>query len=229
MSEVAVLEREVYEAGEAARLLGLPVRTLRNWLNGYTGRGKSYSPVIRVEPTGSDILTWGEFIEAGYLNEYRRVHKVSLPEIRTFIDKWRADLGVPHPLAHKKPYAGPGPGLVEHGEQTDGEPVMWRHRDGQLLMTTWAERFVDKVEFGPTVARRYFPVGKDHPVIIDPQRSFGVPTVDGIRTEVVYEMFLAGDPVDEIAYGYDLDRNLVEAAIRFESPRPKPDNTTAAA
>jgi uncharacterized protein (DUF433 family) len=229
MSDIAVLDREVYEAGEAARLLHLPVRTLRNWLDGYSGRGKSYRPVIRVAPTGSDILTWGEFVEAGYLNEYRRVHKISLPEIRTFVDEWRTELGVPYPLAHKKPYAGPGPGLVEEGEDGDGEPVMWRHRDGQLMMTKWAKRFVDKVEFGPQVARRYFPAGKEHPVVIDPRRSFGAPTVEGVRTEVLYEMFLAGEPVDEIAAGYELDRSLIEAAIRFESPRPKPDSDAAAA
>jgi uncharacterized protein (DUF433 family) len=229
VSDIAILEREVYEAVEAARLLDLPVRTLRNWLDGYSGRGKSYRPVIRVAPTGSDILTWGEFVEAGYLNEYRRVHKISLPEIRSYIDKWRGALGVPYPLAHEKPYAGPGPGLVEQGEGSDGEPVMWRHRDGQLMMTKWAERFVNKVEFGPQVARRYFPAGKEHPVVIDPRRSFGAPTVEGVRTEVLFEMFLAGEPVDEIAAGYELDRNLIEAAIRFESPRPKPDSDAAAA
>ena len=31
-----------------------------------------YAPVIRPEPTGDDLVTWGEFVELGYLREYRR-------------------------------------------------------------------------------------------------------------------------------------------------------------
>jgi len=49
----------------------------------------------------------------------------------------------------------------------------------------------------------------------------GCPIVGGIRTEVLFEMFLAGDPVDEVADGYDLDSVVIEAAIRFASLRAK--------
>lgn len=226
---MSVLEREVYEVGEAARLLGLHTRTLHNWLDGYTARGKAYPPVLRQTSTGSDVLTWGEFVEAGYLNEYRRVERIPLPEIREYISEWRQKLGVRYPLAHRQPYAGPGPGLMDTAEDAAGDRVMYRFRDGQLTMTPWAEQFVRKVEFERNVAQRYWPSGKDQPVIIDPRRSFGAPTVEGIRTEVLYEMFVAGDPVDEIAKGYDLSRRTVEAAIRFESPRPKPGSDAAAA
>lgn len=216
-----MLEREIYEAGEAARLLGVHVRTLRNWLDGYSARGKSYRPVLREEPTGSDLLTWGEFVEAGYLNEYRRVQQIRLPEIRQYIDDWRQKLGVRHPLAHQQPYAGPGPGLMDTAESGTGDQIMYRFRDGQLTLTPWADEFVRKIGFDQEIAQSYWPDGKDQPVVIDPRHSFGAPTVASIRTEILYEVFAAGDPVDEIAHGYGLERRQVEAAIRYESARPE--------
>lgn len=229
LATVTVLEREMYEVGEAARLLGLHARTLRNWLDGYSARGKLYRPVLREEPTGSDLLTWGEFIEAGHLTAYRREQRVPLPELRAYIDSWREKLGIPYPLAHQQPYVAPGPGLMDMAEHDDGVRVMYRFSDGQTTLMPWAEEFVHKVEFDGNIAQRYWPSGRDQRVVIDPDRSFGAPIVEGIRTEVLFEMFLAGDPVDEIAESYDLKNAVVEAAIRFESPRPRqPAEATAA-
>jgi hypothetical protein len=109
----------MYEVGDAARLRGVHVRTLRNWLEGYPGRGKSYPPVLRSQSTGADIVTWGEFIEAGYLTEYRTVRRVALPELRAYIDWWRSRLGVSYPLAHQQPYVGEGRALIETERSAD--------------------------------------------------------------------------------------------------------------
>jgi hypothetical protein len=63
----SILDRPVYGVAEAAGLLGLRADRARAWLDGYERRGFRYSPVIRVEPTGEDIVTWGEFVELGFL------------------------------------------------------------------------------------------------------------------------------------------------------------------
>lgn len=229
MESLTVLEREIYEVGEAARLLGVHARTLLNWLDGYTARGKTYRPVLRERPSGSDLLTWGEFVEAGFLKEYRRVERVPLPEIRAYIDSWRQRLGVPYPLAHQQPYTGAGRHLMDLAETAEGDTVIFRFHDAQLTLTPWAKEFVRKVEFDHDVASRFWPAGRERGVVIDPRRSFGAPTVEGIRTEILYEMFAAGDRIDEIADGYDLDRLQVEAAVRFESERPRGETTSSAA
>ena len=179
LNAVTVLEREVYEVGEAARLLGLHVRTLRNWLEGYSAHGKSYPPVLREAATGSDLLTWGEFVEAGYLAEYRRVQKVPLPRIRDYIEDWRARLGVPYPLAHQQPYVGPDHDLMDPAETEGGDTIMYRFRDGQLTMTPWAREFFHKIDFEHQIAQRIWPDGKDQRVVIDPQRAFGAPPWTG--------------------------------------------------
>lgn len=64
-SEVSILERPVYNVGEAASLLGLRTDRARAWLDGYERAGTSYPPVIRAERSGDEIVTWGEFVELG--------------------------------------------------------------------------------------------------------------------------------------------------------------------
>jgi uncharacterized protein (DUF433 family) len=220
-SGVALLERPLYTVGEAAQLLELPATTLRRWLDGYTRRGIDYTPVIRESPTGSDEVTWGEFVEAGYLREYR-AKKVPLQQLRPFIDALRDKLGVPYPLAHSRPFVA-DKRLALDLQHELGLPaslyvVIERGKAGQLVLSGAAERFVDKVEFDPDseVARALWPLGQDGLVEIRPDQSFGIPTVGGVRTEVVYEAFDAGEPLEAIASAWDLDPRAVQAALRWE-------------
>src|SRR6266545_2580197 len=102
---LTVLEREMFSEAEAARLLEVSQSTLNYWLEGGERRGRTYRPVIRVEPKGHRApVTWAEFIETGLLRQYRRTHQVPMAELRAFIDGLRERLGVPYPLADRRPY-----------------------------------------------------------------------------------------------------------------------------
>lgn len=99
VTAIAALDREMYSKAEAARLLRVAPSTLHYWLEGGERRGRSNLPILRVEATGSRSVTWAEFIEAAFLRECRRSHRVPMAELRGFID--RLDhFGVPYPLAH---------------------------------------------------------------------------------------------------------------------------------
>jgi hypothetical protein len=88
---------------QAARLLSLRTDTLRRWIDGYERTGTTYAPVIREERTGIDTVTWGEFVEADYLREYR-AKQATLQYLRPVIAILREELGVRYPLATLKPY-----------------------------------------------------------------------------------------------------------------------------
>src|SRR5918995_291687 len=90
----SVLDREMYSEAEAARLLQVAQNTLHYWLEGGRQRGKTYQPVIRVEPRGGRApVTWAEFIEAGFLRQYRQL-RVPMGELRAFIDGLRERSGI---------------------------------------------------------------------------------------------------------------------------------------
>ena len=98
----SLLDRATYGVGQAAALLGLRTDSVRRWLDGYSNNGTNYPPVVRPEPLGIETVTWGEFIELGYLSEYRRAN-VSLQRLRPAIDKLRSEFDTPYPLALVRP------------------------------------------------------------------------------------------------------------------------------
>jgi uncharacterized protein (DUF433 family) len=82
-----------------------------------------------------------------------------------------------------------------------------------------AKRFIKKVEFDPPEngdVRRLRPAGAASPVVIDPLVRFGRPSVHGVATDRLWELFDAGESVDDIAAGYDLQPEVIRAAIAYE-------------
>lgn len=220
VEEAHVLDLPLYSITEAGRLLGVRPVTLRRWLEGYEARGVAHAPIIRPEPTGSDAVTWGEFVEAGFLREYRK--GVSLQRLRPLVDEMRKRFQVSYPLAHFKPAIEPSQrDWVLELQLITGIPdelalVQWRNQ--QLMWSDVAASFLHKVEFDPldAVARRMFPMGKDVPVVIDPQQSFGVPQVRGVRTEVIAELVAAGESSQAVARMWGMDEQEVDAAVDWE-------------
>ncbi len=217
---ISILERPSYGVLEAADLLGLRADRTRAWLDGYERAGVSYPPVIRHEPTGDHTVTWGEFVELGYLREYRR-QRVPLQRLRPVIDALRHEFDTPYPLATAKAFVIERDLVMEIQQQND-LPVALAIviRSGQqVLLTEEANRFYRKVEFetpGNGDVRRLRPAGATSPVIIDPLVRFGRPSVSGVATERLWELVDAGETVDEISSAYEIGAEDVRAAVAYE-------------
>lgn len=216
-----VLDVPVMTAREAARQLGMPSTTLGTWLEGRRTSRTAYEPVLRPEPLGHYDMTWGEFVEAGYLRAYRS--KVSLQRLRPFIKALRDSFGVPYPLAHFKPFVGQNRELLLQLQQdTDVPDDLWlvmKGRHGQLVLNPVVEQdylqLVDFADVGLGEAQRVHPMGKSHPVVFDPRHSSGAASVKGIRCDALVERLDAGEPVDEVALEFDLGEADVRAAAAF--------------
>lgn len=216
-----MLDRPVYGTVEAAGYLGLRPDRVRAWLDGYDRAGTVYPPVVRPTPTGSDIVTWGEFVELGYLREYRR-KGVPLQKLRPVIEALRHEYATPYPLATARPFVMGKELVLELQEQHElPAAIAIVVRSGQTVaLTAEARRFFHKVEFDATgtdgVARRLRPAGPASPVVIDPLVRFGRPSVAGVATERLWELHDAGESVAEIADGYGLPAESVRAAVAYE-------------
>jgi uncharacterized protein (DUF433 family) len=221
MAELTVLDRPLYSTGEAAEFLQLPRDTLKRWLEGVTVSGKFYPPVIRRQPSGSDVVTWAEFVEAGFLREYRE-HGVVLQHMRPFIDQARKRTGIPYPLAHFKPLIENRRLVYDLQQEAKLDAGLYLVRPGtqqdELQLAPPVEQFLEKVEFAPEgYVHRFRPLGPKSPVTIDPERSFGIPQVDGVRAEALAEAVDSGESVEDVAAGWGLKRRDVKAALTWES------------
>ena len=219
------LEMELFAVREAARLLTLQTITLKRWLEGGKVSGTFYPPVIRPEPTGSDVVTWGEFVEAGLLREYRR-KDIPLQRMRPLIDQLRAESGTVYPLAKFRPWVDTAAreAVLRSQSEAQAEDFLIRRvgpRDHPgAWQTQWTEpvrEFIEKVEFDAegTVLRMY-PLGKRRLVAIDPQVQFGIPQVHGIRTEVLAESYAEVGDEQQVATEWGIPVDNVRAALQWE-------------
>ncbi len=165
-------------------------------------------------------MSWGEFVELGYLREYRR-KGVPLQRLRPVIEALRDEFQTPYPFATAKPYVGGKELVMKLQEDIDlPHQIAIVVRSGQTVMLAReAERFFKKVVFDPPDdgdVCRLHPAGRTTPVVIDPLVRFGRPTVEGVAVERLWELHDAGESLEEIAEVYELERHVVGAAIAYQ-------------
>jgi uncharacterized protein (DUF433 family) len=221
VTTISVLDREMYSEAEAARLLRVSQSTLNYWLEGGERRGRTYRPVIRVEPRGGRApVTWAEFVEAGLLRAYRR--HVPMAELRAFIDRLRSEYGVPYPLADRRPFVADKQLLhdAQEAANLDAEFCLVAEVRGQLVLTPPSADFFHRMTWDGDEATAWRPHDvPESPVRIDPELRFGKPTVRGISTETIWEHLHGGESETEIAEAFGLSSADVGWALAYELPQ----------
>lgn len=217
-----LLDRPTYGLQQVDRILALRSGTARRWIDGYVRLGKAYPPVVRVESTGDEIVTWGEFVETRLLSEYRSAG-VPMVNLRPAVDRLRQDFDRRYPLAHARPFVSvSGKELVlkiQDDIDLENGLRLVVVRNGQIVLADPARRFADSTTFEDDVAVRITPNAEIAEVVVDPLRQFGEPVVRSVPTEIIAEQYRVGESIDSIAEVYELTRSQVEAAVRFELVR----------
>ena len=68
------------------------------------------------------------------------------------------------------------------------------------------------------MADKWWPMGRESLVVIDPKRAFVAP-IDirsGIRTDILYRAFLAEQDIEAVVDWYEVSAEAVKDAIKFE-------------
>jgi uncharacterized protein (DUF433 family) len=211
----------MYTEAIAARLLGVPPRTLNFWLEGGVRRGGRRKPIIRTEPRGGRApVTWAEFVGAGLLRECRTTRGVPAAGLRAFVNELRDRFGTAHPLADRRPFAG-GRRLVLEAQDAARLDVRFclvaAVRD-RLILTPPAASFVDRVEWLGDAAAAWRPHDDPRsPVRVAPDVRSGRPAVGGISTEVLWEHVEGGEDLDEVAVAFGVCIDDVRWALAYET------------
>jgi len=228
MNVIDLLSRPVYGLSQVDALLSLRAGTARRWIDGYTRAGRSYPPVVREVTTGDEAVTWGEFVETRLLAQYRDAG-VPMIRMRPAVEALREQLQTQYPLASARTWL-----------DVDGRELVWKVQDavgldrplalvvvrtGQARLD-WAppaDAFRRSIEWTsngvePTPRLVHPDVDLDQ-VAIDPLRGFGEPVVRNVRTEIIVELFRAGESPEGISEIYELGREAVLQALRYEFRR----------
>lgn len=219
----------IYFPYEGARVLRVPAQSLRRWAQGYTywtpGHRTRHAsrpvtrpdlPVIR----GQRALSFLELMELRVVAKLRR-KGISLQQIRDAARIAREVLHTKHPFASRRIFTDRKRILTYLDAPPREFAMVELHRRTvhQLIAGPVLEPLLEDLDFDEEsgVARRWWPLGKHQPIVLDPEVSFGAPTVAGtrIRTELVAGM-AAADTMAATTTAFELGSSEVEAAVAFE-------------
>lgn len=217
-----------YPVTDAARYLRIPVATLRSWLKGRsyaTKTGKqAFAPLLQRPAPDLPQLSFTNLVEAHVLRIIRETHQVKFDKVRKALDYMSQEFDADHPLVMKR-------------FQTDGVDLFVNQvdklvnvsRSGQLAMRETLKHLLTRVEWSTDgIANRFFPIiellpepDQDKIISIDPAIRFGKPiiTEKGIPTDVLADLYNAGDSIEDIANDYGCTPLQVKTAIQFESQK----------
>jgi len=212
----------IYTAPAAARLLGETPAKIRRWAFGYRRQGEQRPSAIATDVAalgGVRILTFLELVELMFIQSLLGTG-LSWPKVRE-ASRVAARLlkNERHPFATKRWFADAAALYLQLGQEHNEELLIEVAGHAQLAMQPVLRPYLTQLEFGATgVAQRWFPRGPTAPIVVDPQRAFGMPVISrgGVPTETIAALYRAGDSIETIATWYRLDEAEVAAAVEFE-------------
>lgn len=215
---ISLLDREIYSFNQVDRILELSRGTAKRWIDGHERLGTRYEPVIRPERTGSSVVTWGEFVEARLISEYRSAG-IIIFRMRPAIEALRQELGTRHPLATARPFLDiAGFELVQRvQDETKLDRSLWFViRSKQMILPSMAlQRFQKVAEYDDegTVIRLNLAAN----VVLDPDYASGEPTIKGRRLRVadIVEAAAAGESGESIKAMWNLTDEQYGDAVRY--------------
>jgi uncharacterized protein (DUF433 family) len=218
----------VYSMAEAGRLTKVPVPTLKRWARGYDFiyRGKTrHSPPIvgtGLEQRGEEpIFEFRDIMEMRFLFAFRKAG-VSWRTIRLVAAKVHQHVQHTHPFATKI-FRTDGRRILLQlisKDETDRELVDLLSDQYEWDKVVEAYLVGEKVEFNDVEEPvRWWPLGPERQVVVDPVRSFGAPIVprEGVQTFILARAVAIEGDAEYVAKWYDVDVAAVRDAIDFEN------------
>jgi len=215
----------LYTVPEAWRLTGIPQARLRRWLRGYTYRrgetSAASAPVWRrqlPEIDGALGLGFLDLMEARFVDAFRKA-AVPWRVIRLCAERARELVGTDHPFSSQR-FRTDGRTIFAESIDEAGEPRLLDLVKSQFAFARIiGPSLYAGIEFSDRdIPARWWPLGRQSPVVIDPARSFGQPIVSaaGIPTSVLADAVAAEGSVAKVARLFRVAPQSVNAALRFE-------------
>ncbi len=224
-----ILDLPRYTATDAGRLIGLRPERVRRWLHGYKYnylKSEDFIPVVvtkdpvieRDESKEAIHASFLDLIELLFVKQFVK-RGFSLQKIRKALEEAK-ELAAEHHIAHKYFFTD-GSEIYLKMKELEDTALIQLLSGGQWVIADIIKQLAKQIEFQTETgfAERYYPLGRNGRIVIDPNICFGSPTLigHGIRTENVFDLFIAEEQkVDKLSKWLNLDSNNIEAAVSFE-------------
>lgn len=216
--ESELLRLPLYGYAESDYLAAVSRGTSKRWIGGYEywnpHRNRVVQPPVTALNREAGGISFLDLIEIRAIGNLREAG-FSLREIRSIVLNCQRILDVDHPLVTLQFKTSGRDIFVQEGR----ELVEVGKLRGQRAWYDFLAPFLQDVEYEHRLARRWYPLGVDKLVVVDPDYGYGLPVVrdSGVRTEIVFERFQVTGSMQEVAEDFKLRPEEVEQAIQFET------------
>lgn len=214
------LGRGVYGRADAARIAALRPRRVRRWLAGYSWTGADGSerrsgPMV--ETHHPSRVGFAELIELLFVRGFVKAG-VRTTIVRAVHDDACKEFQTRYPFTLKR-FEHDGRTIIERVTVDGVERLFDRYR-AQRLVDAVMLPLVRQLDYDALTkeACRYYPLGTDLPVVLDPRRNFGEATVisRNVPTRVLAAAVAGGGTEAATARWYGVTPEEVAAAVTFE-------------
>lgn len=214
----------LYSISEAARLTRVSPSRVRRWLRGYTfkSKGKAYvSPPVwtgQLEAmAGGLTLTFFDLIEVRIVYAFLK-EGVSWKTLRTARGRAQELFQQSHPFCSNR-FGTDGREIFIQLSQETSEPKLLELTAKQQVFAGIVQPFLKELEFSDENGLvRWWPLGHNRAVVLDPKRCFGQPIVaqEGVPTIALAQAVRTTGSLKEAASWYEVPEASVQDAIKFE-------------
>jgi uncharacterized protein (DUF433 family) len=214
----------IYPVRDAARLTGVSASRIRRWLRGYHYRWheKAYaSPPVwhgQWQPIDHSLAVgFLDLIEIRFVDAFLKAG-VSWATLRQARQRAEEIFKVTHPFCTNR-FVTDGREIFVELHRETGEPSLVEIVNRQAVFAQIIRPFLKELEFAEgTGLVRWWPLGEQRLVVLDPTRNFGRPIVarHGVPTEVLASAARVTGSVTEVARWYEVPEEEIKDAVEFE-------------
>jgi len=207
----------IYPVNEISKILRLPSYKIHRWINKYWDGelGKEFEQTYSWKTSGSKAVGFHTLIEF-YIMMSLTDAGVGTRSILNAHKELSIKYKTPFPFALKQ---------IVNGIKTDGTKIYLKAKDeivtldgSRQLNLDFLELFFRKLDFDlDNVASKYWPLGKDKNIVVDPSRKFGSPIINGsnIYPETIYNLHKAKESIEYISFLYNIGKQEILDSIEY--------------
>lgn len=211
--------RPVYTVTQAAKLAGTSSITVRRWLYGSEYKSTPMRPVFGDKKRtieASVEISFLQLAEIVVVSRFRR-RRVKLERLRRAHRYARDLLNIDYPFAWLKLKTDGAHVLSVFQEREPGASLLSLDQYGQWTLPGDVVKTLELFDYEEEFAARWFPIGRNVPIVIDPRYGAGRPTIPDRRLtiETIYKRWRTGQTIKFIADDFKLSPSKVETALRY--------------
>jgi uncharacterized protein (DUF433 family) len=216
----------IYSIRDVAKFAKVSPRSVKRWLLGYKYRQHDevmYSePIIKSDYADiNDIpmLSFADLVEISFIDAFRKLG-VSWNVIKMSSQRAIEIIGYTHPFSTKRFHTDGKKILMEiaDSEEEVKNTLMDLINDQYAIKKVLEPYLYKGLEFDNDIANRWWPLGKEKSVVLDPERNFGKPIVskESVPTWVIYKSYLAEGSLKKVSFYYNVSFKSIKDSIEFE-------------